>query len=408
MKVCIIVPETFPVPAVRGGAVESLVEIIVEENETNNDIMIDLISSYDELAKKLSSSFKNTKFIYIEANKKLDKFFGLLHRLIRKTVGVFTFKNVYYYKVYKHLLREEYDLIVVEGGDLLAYSQIIRKIGSKSFIAHLHGDVFGRKSLNGNRISRLYDNFISVSDYVSNNAIFNAGIKQNTIYKLNNCIDNRNFIYSSNQKQTLRNKLDHLNISSEDFVVLFCGRIVPEKGLRELINAIINIDISNIKLLIVGSVNFGDEKVSTYQKEIQNKVESMPHRIITTGYIENQYISKYYAISDLIVIPTLVEEAAGLVAIEAMTMGLPLIVTKSGGLVEYVDQDCSIMIEKDNDVQKSIEISIKTLYKDRQRLSTMGKCALKRSQMYNREKFYNNFVKILNEINNKDKEDNNE
>ena len=54
-----------PVPAVKGGAVEGLIDLLIEENESQKKMDITVISIYDKEAKEKSKSFIHTKFIYI-------------------------------------------------------------------------------------------------------------------------------------------------------------------------------------------------------------------------------------------------------------------------------------------------------------------------------------------------------
>ena len=71
-----------------------------------------------------------------------------------------------------------------------------------------------------------------------------------------------------------------------------------------------------------------------------------------TGYIENQKLYRYYQSADIQVIPSLWEEAAGLIAIEGMLSGLPLIITKSGGMIEYAPSNVAVWIDRDNIIPK--------------------------------------------------------
>ena len=64
MKVAVLTSGFSPVPAVEGGAVENLVELILKENEVKQDLDIELYSVHNEKAEMLSSNYKCTKFRY--------------------------------------------------------------------------------------------------------------------------------------------------------------------------------------------------------------------------------------------------------------------------------------------------------------------------------------------------------
>ena len=65
LNVCIVMPIFFPVPAVRGGAVEQLATFLADESEKSHKINLTFISVYDELAIEASKKYKYSKFIYI-------------------------------------------------------------------------------------------------------------------------------------------------------------------------------------------------------------------------------------------------------------------------------------------------------------------------------------------------------
>lgn len=83
-------------------------------------------------------------------------------------------------------------------------------------------------------------------------------------------------------------------------------------------------------------------------------------RIRFTGYIENAELYQYYQCADMQVVPSMWEEAAGLVAIEGMLSGLPLVVTKSGGLVEYAPKEVAMQIER-NGIVENLKMAIETV-----------------------------------------------
>ena len=63
MKVCIILPKGFPIPATKGGAIETLMNDIASCNEAHNKLDITIVSTYEAKALEESKKFKNTKFI---------------------------------------------------------------------------------------------------------------------------------------------------------------------------------------------------------------------------------------------------------------------------------------------------------------------------------------------------------
>lgn len=58
----------YPVPAIRGGAVSELVQLLLDENEKNPHYYFHVFSIYDEIAQKRSKKYNYSHFIYIKKN----------------------------------------------------------------------------------------------------------------------------------------------------------------------------------------------------------------------------------------------------------------------------------------------------------------------------------------------------
>ena len=69
-KICFITQCTLPIPTVKGGAVETLVEYILDENEKNPQYDFTVISAADNDAQKKSLNYKYVDFKYIENKNK--------------------------------------------------------------------------------------------------------------------------------------------------------------------------------------------------------------------------------------------------------------------------------------------------------------------------------------------------
>ena len=131
---------------------------------------------------------------------------------------------------------------------------------------------------------------------------------------------------SENAKNDLRSKL---GINSDDFVYIFVGRLVGDKGLNELINAFKSINLSKMKLLLVGNFEYDlDPLHSISLKEInENK------NIISVVFKED--VRPYFGISDALVFPSY-REGFPNVVLQAGSMGLPSIVSDINGCNEII------------------------------------------------------------------------
>jgi glycosyltransferase involved in cell wall biosynthesis len=128
------------------------------------------------------------------------------------------------------------------------------------------------------------------------------------------------------EKQKLKNEL---NILSEDFVFIFVGRLVGDKGINELIEAFFKLPIPNTKLLLVGPF---ESELDPLQPETINQINTNPN-IISVGFQSD--VRPYFAVSDCLVFPSY-REGFPNVVMQAGAMGLPSIVTNINGCNEII------------------------------------------------------------------------
>ena len=82
---------------------------------------------------------------------------------------------------------------------------------------------------------------------------------------------------------------------------------------------------------------------------------------------------------------------------EAMAEGLPSIVTQSGGVTEYIDESTSLIIDRKN-IVKNLKESILYMKEHPEVRKQMSENARKKSIQYDEQMYYQNFVKVINDI----------
>lgn len=134
--------------------------------------------------------------------------------------------------------------------------------------------------------------------------------------------------------------------------LLMIGRINPQKGHDILIKAISKIkNKCQVKVRIVGDVF---ENQIGYRKSLVDLVNRNDSSNIVSikGFMPNP--SEDYSWANVVVIPSIVSESFGLVAVEAMSSGAVVVASRIGGLVEVFDHNISgIHFESGNDSQLS-------------------------------------------------------
>jgi glycosyltransferase involved in cell wall biosynthesis len=116
-------------------------------------------------------------------------------------------------------------------------------------------------------------------------------------------------------------------------IVLFVGRLVYEKGVHVLVNAIPKVlEKVDAKFVIVGN-GYMKEQLSGLVKSL-----GIAQKVIFTGFVDDETLRKLQTCADVSVVPSLFEPF-GIVALEAMAAGSPVVVSDTGGLGEIVDHD---------------------------------------------------------------------
>ena len=410
-KIAMILPNAFPVPAIKGGAVETLATHLINENEKEKRLKLIIFSIWNEEAKLKSLEYENTDIHYIKVpfNTYIEKLKGkwiafskkMLERpnFIKKCLvyGILKIMNInskiYIHKIYKELKKISFDYLIIEGGNIEYYYKTLKKISLNQKAVHLHSQTIPNRMLAEN-----FQYYITVSEYVKRELVKDNMIEATRVKVLENCINIQDF-NKEITKEERRNIRHSLGIREEDIVIIFCGRTVKEKGIKELIQAYKNLNkYENTKLLIVGNSQFGNQIKTTYDMELQELVNSIKENIIFTGFIANEEIFKMYQSADISVVPSIWEEAFGLVLIEAMQSKLPVITTNSGAIPEIVSNESAYIINRDEKMIENITNRLRELIEEPEKRKQMGKIGYQISQKYNTKRYYREFVEIIQEI----------
>jgi 1,4-alpha-glucan branching enzyme len=112
-------------------------------------------------------------------------------------------------------------------------------------------------------------------------------------------------------------------------LIFYIGRLVFEKGVQVLIEAMPGIlsQVPEARLVIAGS--------GPMEEELKRMAEHLGDRVRFVGYVDDDYRDRLYRAADVCVIPSLYEPF-GIVALEAMKYGKPLVISDTGGLAEIV------------------------------------------------------------------------
>lgn len=402
MKKILLLPSLFlPIPCVKGGAVEQLITYLLEINESYENVKFIVISKFDSEA--ADTKYRNTSVYYFdEQNTSVHHLplfciryclYKLFCKLFCNRISKHIFKinheplNMYQYFCRYIAKKEKVDSICIEGQWEVPFLHLRDIVGKENLFTHLHAVRDEQISLR-----RELPNSISISQYVHDNWVKDKSIVGRNPILLNAAnIDAFNIIITQEDRNVSR-KL--LGVEQNELLLLFCGRIIPVKGIRELLDAFDLLVDMPIKLLLIGSDSFGNSSNTEFENEIMQRISS-DKRIIPLGFVRNDKLPHYYSLADIQIIPTTCQEGAGMVAIEGMAAGLPLITTVSGGLVEYVNDEVAIQLPIDKNLYLNIANAIKHLHQNPNKRHNMGQAGKDRAKMFSKENYYKNFIEIF-------------
>ncbi len=240
------------------------------------------------------------------------------------------FQEISYYAVVAEQLAGEinFDLIHVHDWMCFPAGVAARRISGKPLVVHVHSTEFDRsgKSVNTNICFiekeglQAADKIIAVSNLTRMAIIQKYGIDPRKVLTIYNAVE------------PLENQyLKKICQFAPDKVVSFLGRITAQKGPEYFIEAagLVIQKIRNIRFIMAGSGDQLDE-----MKNLARKL-NLSGYFYFPGFLTEEEIAELFQMSDVFVMPS-VSEPFGLVALEAMQSGVPVIISKQSGVSEVV------------------------------------------------------------------------
>ncbi|MGR8933892.1 MAG: glycosyltransferase family 4 protein [Gammaproteobacteria bacterium] len=254
-----------------------------------------------------------------------------------------------YFAVKRLLLSRKYDFIhshwILPQGFVGALATLPTNI---PHIITVHGgDVFG---LN-NAIFRTFKRFtlkqakaVTVNSSATLAAVNELSSPSARIHKIPMGIKIADISKTDRQVQRIREKYR----SDNNPLLVFAGRLIHEKGLSDLIQAvaILNKHYPTLKLLILGE---GQER--KYFEALKTKL-ALTDTIEFCGWIQPEVVPYYLAAADIFIGPSIQtkngwKEAQGLTFLEAMSVKTPVIATRLGGISDIVkDCETGLLVEQ--------------------------------------------------------------
>ncbi len=397
----IITSGSLPVPAVRGGAVESLIDNFIDFNEKSNDFKITIYSIYDDKVQQVNLKRKNTEYNFIKTNF-MVKFIDLIIYFVAILLGkkkTMSYRHAYtrYYfltKVGKKINKKNHQAIILENHFTeyiaLKYKNNKEKYYKKVFYHSHNVPTFYKKYMSEIRCT---NTIISVSNYMQN-------VNKSTFEKmdlnyrvLRNGVDQTIF-HRINDSKTLEELKEKYHVSTKKRILLFAGRINKDKGIFEVLEAFKSLK-EKYHLLLVGDYYFGSKIKNEDMTKVKKELLSFEGCYSFTGFVDYKNMGEVYNIADVVLLPSIWDDPAPLTVIEALNCGKTLITTNSGGIPEYARNESAIILNKESDLPLQIVNAINSL--DEETTSKLHQNALIVSQDLSLERYYIDFSNIIKE-----------
>ncbi|GAA0109163.1 glycosyltransferase family 4 protein [Clostridium tertium] len=306
----------------------------------------------------------------------------------------------FYLDIFLKIIIKNYDLIYVHYASHSAIPIILaNKIKKINLFVNVHGSDVVPQKQNQYKYQKYVKKILKISKKVIVPSIY---FKELVINKYNinrekveiypsGGINEENF-YFINEKTELKKKY---NINEKVFVIGFVGRIDRGKGwdifLKSLKNLVDNNKIEGKVALIVGS----GSQIKDFNNMI-NKLE-LNEYIIHFNLLPQSELNNIYNIIDVFCFPTM-GESLGLVGLEAMMCGVPVIGSKVGALPEYIiENETGKLINKSDHKDlsnKIIEIYNEINNNDVNKFIYAKKC-IKKAREYESKKVNEKIYEVL-------------
>lgn len=349
MKVSHVGSKDLPIPPIKGGAVQLWIDKVSRALARTR--MIQVISPWDPA---LPLHERHGMLCHDRVR------FGRTYvRMFQKILGVDPYN--YAKRVSRQLKAFSPRIVHIHGGGSMWIRPIRKAVGSEPrIVVHLHNDP-------GNELHkwcfREWDPrtvFVGCSRFICRAAERSIGVRADNCHVIDNGVDTNEFRPWWEQLDTRHAIRQRYGIPPDATVLLFCGRVAPEKGPQHLANAARQLMGKHPDLWVVFVGVYRDaadprkrDWYDTFQL-IHTHLEDAWNRVVFTGALPPSQMPEMMAMGDIFVGPAEWDEPFGMVYVEAIASGLPIVATRRGGIPEVVDRSAGLLVDRPGDLSEAL------------------------------------------------------
>jgi len=271
----------------------------------------------------------------------------------------------------------------------------LAKIFNKSIVISVRRVVPSNKWM-----QRLIKYIVEHADYI----LFNSSYTKNELLKFatpkRHCIIPSTFDPDKFQKGVPGKLRKKIGLSDDTLIILYIGYLIEKKGVRYLINSIPEIvqKIKKVHIVIGGD---GLEATSLKKQVSELGIEN---KVTFLGWVNHNDLPDYYCDADVFVLPSIIDskgetETLGMVLVEAMASGTPVVGSNVGGIPDVITPEVGLLTEPKN--SKDIADKVISLLLNEEKRKTMGQSAKKWAiENFSWESVSQKYLKIYHELTN--------
>lgn len=313
MDIAFVCTEKLPSPAIRGGAIQLMIDGVAPYFARRHRLTIFSVTDPELATEEAAGNIRFRRFD----------------------------RERYTASVASALAGESFDIVHVfnRPKHLIEYK---RAHPEQRFVLSLHNEMFKARKIgerDGEEAVSAAERIMTVSRY----------IKETLVRRFPQAIGKTDVVYSgvdlsryhpvwTQQGRRIRERMRATYGCAGKKVILFVGRLSRSKGPHLLIQAMKYIleDHPDALLMIAGGKWFSDNGSNRYTRYLHELAEPLADRVRFTNYVPAERIADLYTLADVFVCSSQWQEPLARVHYEAMAAGIPIITTNRGGNGEVV------------------------------------------------------------------------
>ncbi len=309
--------------------------------------IISAFSSFWSCRKKFRHLLKNTTFDLINFQQPLSAINVLTTYKSWKTPKVYTFHSLWF---------QEYEVRIIKDRNVVGFfKNILSWFWIKlNIVLRRIFEWICLKSVN---------RIVALSEFSKEQIIKYHKIPASKIFIIPGGADSKRFFPVADDKRIILRK--DLGLSEGAFLLLTVRNLEPRMGLENLIKAMSMVVAREQDVyLVIGGAGLLEKEL----KSLTNQL-GLEQYIRFEGFIPDDILPQYYQIADLFILPTKCMEGFGLVTVEALACGTPVLGTPVGGTVEILTRLDPNLLFNGTEAKDMTEKILEFLYLPRENLS---------------------------------------